>query len=226
MDKPIVISLGGSLIVPEKIDVEYLKKFREFILEYIEKGFEFLMVAGGGKTCRIYQDAARKVVDLADEDVDWIGIHVSRLNAALLVAIFRNKAHLKVLTNYKEKEKIAEPLVIAAGWKPGHSTDYDSVMFALSYGTDTVINLTDINFVYDKDPDKFPEAQPLERLTWSRYRKMAGNKWNPGKHLPFDPIASKEAERLGIKAVIINGRNLENLKNFLNGNPFERTIIS
>src|SRR3972149_3969738 len=226
MDKPLIVSLGGSLLVPEKIDVEFLKKFRELVLKHVDQRRRFLIVVGGGKTCRIYQDAAREIAKLADEDIDWIRIHVTHLNAQLVRSTLREKSHLKVLTHYDKKELIDEPVAVAAGWKPGHSTDYDAVMFARLYEADSVINLSDVPFVYDKDPDKFPDAEPFKNLSWESYRKMAGERWDPGKHLPFDPIAAKAAQEYGLKVIIMNGHDLENFENYLNGQKFAGTIIS
>lgn len=227
MEKPIVVSLGGSLIIPDGgPDFQFLKNFRELILKFVDEGAKFLIVAGGGKICRTYQEAAKQITDLADEDIDWLGIHVTHLNAHLLRSIFREKAHLKVLTHYSEKEEISEPIVIGAGWKPGHSTDYDAVAFAGLYGMGTVVNLSDIAFVYDKDPKKFPDAKPLKEIGWQNFRKIVGDAWVPGDKLPFDPIASKLASESGIKVIVMSGKNLPNFENYLQGKPFEGTVIS
>src|SRR3990167_6145435 len=144
MQQPTIISLGGSLIVPDDIDHSFLKGFRDIIIKFVGKGFKFLIVTGGGKTTRRYQEAAKKIVPLSDEDLDWIGIHSTHLNGHLIRTIFRDYAHQKVLTHYSEKEEIEEPITVGAGWKPGHSTDFDSVMFAQLYGSDTVVNLSDV----------------------------------------------------------------------------------
>ena len=226
MQEPTIISLGGSLIVPGGIDHQFLKKFRDSVLKFVARERHFIIVAGGGRTTRVYQEAARQVGTVSEEDVDWIGIHATRLNAHLLRTIFREKAHLKVLTHYNEKEPLAEPIAIAAGWKPGHSTDYDTVSFAKLYGCSSVINLSDVPFVYDKDPDKFPNARPLKKISWDAFRKIVGDVWTPGDNLPFDPIASKAAHEAGLKVVIMDGHNLQNFENFLEGKEFEGTIIS
>ena len=55
-------------------------------------------------------------------------------------------------------------------------------------------------------------------------RNIVGGKWKPGLNVPFDPIACREAERLGLKVVII-GKGIKNLKNFFNGKKFRGTII-
>jgi uridylate kinase len=227
MKEPTVISLGGSLIIPDGgIDHQFLKSFRETILKFVTKGNRFIIVAGGGKTCRKYQNAGKKIIQLTDEDVDWLGIHTTRLNAHLLRTIFREDAHPKVLTHFTEKEEVPEQIAIAAGWKPGHSTDYDAVAFAKLYGIKLVVNLTDIRFVYDRDPDKFKDAEPIKKIGWEDFRKIVGDTWIPGDKLPFDPIASKLAEEAGISVVVMDGRNLENFENFLNGADFDGTLIS
>ncbi|MEX0616451.1 MAG: UMP kinase [Candidatus Woykebacteria bacterium] len=224
---PIVISLGGSLIIPNGgVDHLFLKRFRASIISKIEEGKRFIIVAGGGAICRHYQKAAQDVGPLNPEDVDWIGVHVTHLNAHLLRTIFRDYAHLKVVTHYTEKEEFDEPLLIAAGWKPGHSTDFDAVRQAKLYEADTVINLSNIPYVYDSDPNKNEGAKPLQEISWASFRKLVGDTWDPGANHPFDPIAAKEAEKLKLRVVVMDGKNLGNFENFLSGKKFEGTVIS
>lgn len=220
-----IISLGGSLIVPDQIDHQFLKSFKDIILNLVEKGNRFLIISGGGKICRVYQAAARQITDLTDEDIDWLGIHVTHLNAHLLRTIFRGHAHTKVLTHYDEKIDIQEPIVIGAGWKPGHSTDFDAVSFAQLYGAKRVVNLSDIAFVYDQDPNQFPDATPLKNISWGQFRKMIGDVWAPGRNSPFDPIASKLAQEAGIEVVVMNGNDLSNFQNYIENKDFQGTTI-
>lgn len=224
--KQTVVSLGGSLIVPENIDTIFLKKFHETIVGHLENGARFFIITGGGKTARHYQQAANEITTLTRDDLDWLGIHTTRLNAHLIRTIFRDDAHKVIITNPKVKETITEKIAVAAGWRPGWSTDYISVQIAKNYGADTVVNLSNIDFVYTKDPKKFPDAKRIKEISWVDFRKIVGDTWDPGLSMPFDPIASKLAHKNGIKVVIINGRNLANFNNFLNGKPFAGTIIS
>jgi len=220
----IVISLGGSLIVPSEVDVDFLKKFKQMILKSI-KSKRFIIICGGGKTCRKYQDAAGKVTELTHEDLDWLGIHATRLNAHLMRTIFREYAYPRIIKNPDEKIDLNKPLLIAAGYEPGCSTDYDAICLAKNFGVKTLINLTDMDYVYDKDPDKYKNAKPFKKMKWSEYRKISGSVWNPGLSLPFDPVAAKEAQKNNLKVAIMNGRNIANLENFLNGKKFEGTVI-
>ncbi|MCX6814123.1 MAG: UMP kinase [Candidatus Aenigmarchaeota archaeon] len=222
----VIISLGGSIIIPEEIDVQFLKKFRSLILRQVKKGQRFIIIVGGGKTCRKYQNAAKEITKPTHKDLDWIGIHTTRLNAHLLRTIFREIAHPAVIRHYNEKIRTRKNVIIAAGWKPGHSTDYDATMWAKNFKSQTVLNLSNIDYVYTGDPKKEKSAKPIEKISWKDFRKLVGNKWDPGLNSPFDPVASGKAQKLGIKVVIMNGRNLKNLENFLNGKKFSGTVIS
>lgn len=222
----IVISLGGSLIAPEEIDITFLKTFHKTIVSHLDKKKRFFIITGGGKTARKYQQAAREITDLTRDDLDWLGIHSTRLNAHLIRTIFRDHAHPRIINHPRLKESVVEPVVVAAGWRPGWSTDFIAAKIASSYGAKTIINLSDISYVYDKDPNKFQDARPVKAITWTDFRKIVGDKWDPGLSLPFDPIASKFAHREGIRVIVMNGRDLENFNSFLKGKSFEGTIIS
>ncbi|MDO8740049.1 MAG: UMP kinase [Candidatus Woesearchaeota archaeon] len=223
--KTTVVSLGGSLIVPDSIDVGFLKNFRALVLGFIKKNNKIIIVCGGGNVNKKYNTAAKQITDIDDDDLDWLGIACTKLNAELVRCIFSDHAYEKVVNNPTEKIKTNKRIIVASGWEPGHSSDYDSVLLAKNFGSKTIINLTNIDYVYDKDPTKFPDAKPIKEMTWKDYRKIVGDKWTPRLNAPFDPIASKEAERLGIKVMIANGKNLDNLKNILDEKEFIGTLI-
>ena len=86
--------------------------------------------------------------------------------------------------------------------------------------------MTNIDRVYTKDPKKYPDAKPINTISWKEYRDIAGDTWTPGLNLPFDPIASKLAESLGLTVKILNGKDLQNLGHALDGKPFVGTTIS
>jgi len=226
----IVISVGGSLIVPNGgIDTEFLIKFNKFIRAKLaqNKNRQFFLIIGGGSTTRHYQDAARGVIGskLTRDDLDWLGIHATRLNAHLIRTIFRDLAHPYILKHYEIIRKVEEPIVVGSGWKPGWSTDFCAIMACQDYDVKTVINLSNINQICNKDPNKFNDAKPINKISWKELRKLVGNEWDPGMHTPFDPIAAKKAQSLGVKAVIINGNDFENLNQALDGKKFVGTVI-
>lgn len=226
----IVISLGGSLIVPNGgIDVAFLTKFNDFIRKQLaaHKGRQFFIVSGGGATSRHYIDAGREVVghELTHDDLDWLGIHTTKLNAHLIRTIFRDIAHPYVLKHYEIIRKVTEPVVVASGWKPGWSTDFCAVMICEDYNVKVIVNMSNIDMAYDSDPKTNPTAKPIKKINWREFRKIVGNKWIPGMNMPFDPIASKKAEELGLKVVILKGDNFENFEHYFKGRNFVGTTI-
>lgn len=228
-EPPIVISVGGSLIVPGfGINTDFLIKLNKLIRSEVALGKRFLLIAGGGKLCRHYQEAGTAVIgSLTKEDLDWLGIHVTHLNGHLLRTIFQDIANPRVIQHYDRKlEDWTEPIAIGAGWKPGWSTDYDAVILARDHGAKIIINMSNIDFVYDKDPAKFKEAKPLKTITWDAMEELVGNKWTPGYNAPFDPIATKLAKSLGLTVAIANGNDMKNIKKIIDGEAFKGTVIS
>ncbi|HEX9503184.1 MAG TPA: UMP kinase [Patescibacteria group bacterium] len=206
-----IISLGGSLIVPEEIDVGFLENFKKLLMARSRKGDFFVLAPGGGRTARKYAIAAKTLGNLNRNDLDWLGIFSIKLNSLLLSSVFKNQKNVKVM-NMEEA-------------RPGRSSDYDSVIFAKRYKAKYIINLTNIDYVYDKNPRDHKDAKPMNNISWKDFRKIIGNKWDPGLNLPFDPVASKFAESLKLQVIVMNGNSLNNLQNFLSDKPYNGTVI-
>ncbi|MCX6721489.1 MAG: UMP kinase [Candidatus Staskawiczbacteria bacterium] len=219
----IIISLGGSLVAPNEIDLGFLKNFKHTLQKYIGSR-KFFIFVGGGKICRVYQKALLEF-GAKNTDRDWIGIDISRLNAQIVKQMFNGNVYPKVITDPNIKVKTNKDVVVGAGWKPGWSTDYCAVLIAKNHNVKTIINLTNIDYVYDKNPNEFPDAKPLKEVDWKSFEHIVGDKWTPGLSMPFDPRASKLAARLKLKVIMINGKNLERLEDFLNNKPFIGTTI-
>ncbi len=224
-----VLSLGGSLVVPNGgIDTQFLKAFNSFIRKQVsEKKRRFFIVVGGGTTAGEYSNAGKEILgyDITKEDQDWLGIHATRLNAQLVRTLFKDIADPRVIKHYEIILKIEKPIAIAAGWKPGWSTDYDAVILCQDYNLKNVINLSNIDKVYDKDPKQFKDAKPIDSISWKEYRAIVGDTWTPRMNVPFDPIAAKLGEELNISVKFLNGKNLENLEQALDDKPFVGTTI-
>jgi uridylate kinase len=222
----VVLSLGGSIIVPERIDTAFLKEFRKIILDFIKKGNRVAIVAGGGHTCRLYNKAAAEInPDVSQEDLDWMGIKATKLNAELIRAIFAEHAYEEVIDDPTQPIKTDKPIIVGSGWKPGCSSDMDTVLLAVNLGMGTAVNLSNIEYVYDKDPNKHKGAKKIENMSWNQMQEIVGDEWIPGANLPFDPVATKEAAKAKLKVVIMRGTDLGNLKNFLEGKEFKGTTI-
>lgn len=224
--KKIIISLGGSIVVPEKIDIALVRNYKILIEGYVKKGYQFILVVGGGRTARLYQESARKIGTLTRDDLDWLGIHATRINAHFLRTIFKKHAYPNVVTNPEKREGATKGIIVASGWKPGWSTDYVSVKLAKTYNVKTMLNVSNIDYVYSMDPKKNKNAKKLKTMSWHELRKIVGSTWEPGANLPFDPIASKLAEKLGMTVKIVNGKRLSEVKKCIENKPFVGTTIS
>ncbi len=220
-----ILSVGGSLIIPNEVDVEFLKKFRALILEKVKEGNRFYIICGGGKINSRYNEAAQSIAKVSDIDLDWLGIFATRFNAQLMRIIFGGLAHEDVIIDPTKKVKTRKPIVIGSGYMPGWSSDYDAVMIAKVSGAKTVINLYNIDYAYTDDPRTNPEARPIKNINWKDFRKIVGDEWKPRMNKPFDPIASKLAEKSKIKVIIMNGRNIDNFKKCLEGGEFIGTVV-
>lgn len=221
-----VFSLGGSMIIPAGgFNVKFLKDFRKMIYGRVKKGDKYILVIGGGGTCRAYQKAIKEAVGLKDKNLDQLGIYVTQLNARFTIYLLGGMVHPDVITDPTKKVKTSKPIIVASGWKPGCSTDKDAVLLAKAYGAKEVVNVSNIDYVYTADPRKDKRAKPLPRLTWKELRKIIGNKWHPGANVPFDPSAAKLAERLGLKVSFVKGTNTAELKKALAGRPTRGTVI-
>jgi len=211
MNNRYIISLGGSLIVPDEIDIKFLKALRGLLATEARRGKRFFIAPGGGRTARKYSAAAETLGVKQTDDLDWLGIYAIRLNRLLLGFVFKKIKGIEIINAHEAR--------------PGESSDAHAVRFARQSKARVIINLSNIDYVYDKNPKKHPDAKPLKQISWLEFRKIVGNKWRPNQSWPFDPIASKHAEQLKLHVVFLNGKNLANLKNFLSGKRFKGTII-
>nr|QQK86900.1 uridylate kinase [Treponema denticola]QQK86901.1 uridylate kinase [Treponema denticola]QQK86902.1 uridylate kinase [Treponema denticola] len=227
-----VLSVGGSIVAPDKPDFDFLDKFSKTIRNWLsqDSSRKIIMVIGGGAPARDYQNAYRKVCDLRkapakNDEADWIGIMATRLNAQLVKAVFEDLCPNPVIYDPTTVDMFGGQILVAAGWKPGFSTDNDAVVLAEMFSGNLVVNLSNIAKVYTDDPKKNPEARPIDSISWKDFIKIVGTEWVPGKNTPFDPIASQRAQKAGIKVICAAGKDIENLENILNGKDFKGTVI-
>jgi uridylate kinase len=215
-----IISLGGSLIVPNEIDTSYLKKLKTLLKSQKEK---IIIVCGGGKTARNYINAAKKITNATKHQLDHLGIMATEINAQLVKTALNVKTPIQHNPNKKHK---FNKILLMKGFQPGGSSDLDTVILAKTYKTFEVINLSDTYYIHNKNPKKYKNAKPYKNLTWNEYTKIVGTKFTSGMHVPFDPVASKYAQNHNIKLIHTNGKDLNNLKKILNNEKFKGTIIN
>lgn len=216
----LIFSLGGSIINSGKIDIEFLREFKDFCVELVNSKEKLAIVIGGGFVAREYQEAMRKFNFNNKDILDKLGIRATKINAELLISVLSDLAYNKVLETPNDAIDERKEILVFSGWKSGWSTDYVSVRVSERFNVKRIFNLTNISKVYNK------EKQDIDKLNWNEYLELIENDWEPGMNTPFDPVASKAARDLGITVFVLKGTDLDNLKKAIKGKKFNGTVIS
>jgi len=211
----IVLSVGGSLINSGTIDIVFLKKLKKLIMSRPEK---FILVCGGGKPAREYMSAAKEF-GVSRYGQDEIGIAATWLNGELVRQIFNAPELIK-----KPTKKVFKKVLMVGCYKPGHSSDFDTVRWGALYNA-KIFNLSNTDYVYTADPKKNPSAKPIKKLSWKEYKKMIPAEWSSGLSTPFDPVATRFAEKHKLKVFLVNGKRLDELENAFDNKLFIGTVI-
>jgi uridylate kinase len=226
MKKVIVLSLGGSLIIPEDINVNYLKEFKKVILKN-KKKYKFVVVCGGGSIARKYISALRDI-GMNETLQSFSGISATRMNARFMNYFFNQNPErgiphtMKILKEYVKKQDII--FCGALEYKPHQTSDSTSAEIARQLKTN-FINLTDVPGLYDKNPKKFKDSKFIQKISWEDFDKMANKiKFKPGQHFVLDQSAAKRIRENKIKTYIL-GEDMKQLDNLLNGKKFKGTEI-
>ncbi|MEN6329680.1 MAG: UMP kinase [Methanobacteriaceae archaeon] len=211
----IVITLGGSVIIRDH-DPQLFQDYAE-VLKSINEEHDLFVVVGGGKTARDYIGIARGV-GASEAVCDDVGIDVTRLNARLLCVAMGDNAYPRIPENFHQALEFATSgkIVVMGGTEPAHSTDAVGSILAEFVGADLLINATSVDGLYDKDPKKHEDAKLYLEVTPSQMMDcLAGNEVKAGTYEFLDHTAIQIIKRSGIKTVILNGENPENIKKAL-----------
>jgi len=226
MVRKIVISIGGSILVPNDIDEDYAKELAKFANE-LHKKYKLCIVTGGGKTARKYIEIARNN-GASDVHSDNLGIDASRLNARLLASIIGENTIPEPPKDFYSalRELNSGKIVVMGGTHPGHSTDAVSALLAEYINANLLINATDVDGIYDKDPQKYKDAKLLKRISIEKLVDMVKSySLGAGKYELIDILAAKIIQRSRIKTIFLNGKNIQNMLNAIEGKKFTGTVI-
>ena len=223
----VVISLGGSVLVPGEEDARFLRDLIG-LLRDVSRRVRLFAVTGGGRVSRYYIETGR-ALGVPERRLDELGIGITRMNARLLGAALKGLANREPATSYAEAARLARrhPVVLMAGTRPGHTTDRVSASLARFVGAGRIVNATSVDGVYTADPRRDPDARRLDRITFEELVRLTGEGHRAaGPNMVFDPVAARILARDRIPLSVVRGRDLRALEAAVLGRPFEGTLVS
>ncbi len=223
--RKIVLSLGGSQIIPNNVNVSYLKKFKKIIKKHSKK-YKFIVVCGGGSIARKYISALKKN-KINQKLQSLAGIGATRMNARFMNYFFnidpkKGIPHThNTLKKYVKKQNII--FCGALEYKPNQTSDSTAAELAKTFKAE-FINITNIKGLYNKNPKKYKNAKFIPKITWKKFDKMANkSKFKPGQHFVLDQTASKIILKNKITTYITG--SLKQIDNLLSDKKFNGTTI-
>ena len=208
----VVISIGGSILYPNDFDYRLALEIKKIL----KKKDKYKIVAGGGKLAR---DLIFQLNFLNEEDKHRIGIMATNINAFVLSKIL----NFKFLDINPKLIGLKNFNTVSGGYKPGWSTDVDAAIIAKYWKADLFLNMTNVKYVYDKDPRKYKDAKPFKEISFDELIKIQGHKYSPGMHYVLDPRAVKILKKSKTRTYIFSG--IENLRKIIEGKEFIGTKV-
>jgi uridylate kinase len=221
----IVFSIGGSILAPDGIDSEYVKKIAEMFYNLSENHM-IAAVVGGGRPARRAIEAAR-MRGASWAECDHIGVLATRENAKSLVSALDGKSNLEIPESIHDAAGFfGDKILVMGGTEPGHSTDAVAALLGDWVGADLFINASNVDAVYDRNPKKFPDAKPLKKITIDDLISLlSGEGSNAGEYPLLDSVALSSLRRSHLKTLFLDGRNIKNIESALSGGPFKGTTV-
>lgn len=225
--KTIVLSLGGSLIIPDKINIKFLEKFKKIIRKHY-KTHRFVVVCGGGVIARKYISALKEE-NKSEKEISLSGIRATRMNALFMMQFFGKEANgtlpkdmLEVKSNLKKNNVI---FCGALRYADDETSDGTAAKLAHFLKTD-FINLTNVKGLFTSNPLTNKNAKFIPHESWKDFEKRALKlKFKAGQHFVLDQQAAIIIRKFKIKTYII-GKELINLDKIIKNKKFAGTLIS
>lgn len=220
----VVIKITGKVFDEKSTDV--LLGISQLVVEKVDEGYRFVLVAGGGRKARDYIELGRKL-GLSEGVLDVIGIEVSRVNALLLASLIGSRAYLPVPRSIDEFVGAwsSGKVVVVGGMQPGQSTNAVTAVLAELINADLVVNATDVEGIYDSNPKLNPRAKLLGEVDTKTLEAMLSARELAGVYELFDRVALNVIERSRIPLVFLSVYSIENIRRAIEGRDFVGTKV-
>jgi uridylate kinase len=218
-----VVSIGGSVVLSEEADAHFLTKLTS-LLKKISNEYKLFVIVGGGNIARRYIQLGREL-GFDEDTLDLIGIDVTRVNARIITNLL-GVSNKEIPHTTNEAMKLDFPIVVMGGTDPKHSTDTVGAELASKTHAVRFVNATNVDGIYDKDPNKYKDAKQLKEVSIDQLITQYGTKWGAaGKNIFMDEPALEIIKRAKVTTSIVNGKRLDQLEKALSGQPFDGTKI-
>jgi uridylate kinase len=220
----IALSLGGSLLTGKgdevSIDYQTYLRYAEVVKQLHREGHRLIVVCGGGKPARYFIDVAKKL-DASREIQDMLGVKCTHINALLFLAALGEYADQSRIYQRASELKYApiDKILVGGGYRPGSSTDYRTAILAGKMKADLIINATDVDGVYTRNPKKYPKAEKIDELSYLKLEEIIkeNTRQSPGEYGLFDQKGIKKAKKDEIPIIIIDGSDPDEIKRAVDG---------
>ena len=219
----VVINMGGSILASPTPNVGLIREFAKMLISLKGEGHDIKVVVGGGKLAREYISRAKELGagwKLSDE----IGISATRMNAMLLYSALGEHASEEIPDSV-ESACESDKIPVMGGIKPGQTTDAVAAELSVRCSADLLLIGTNVDGVYDSDPNKNPDAKKIDTMDTSRLLEIVGKARTPGMKAVIDPVAASTIHENRTKTIVVDGRRLENIENVIRGGEHGGTVI-
>ncbi len=225
MDR-VVVSIGGSVLIPEKDDAKYIRALAEMLKE-VAKKVQIMVVCGGGKISRYYSETGRELGG-STYQLDELGIGITRVNAGLLSIALGPFGISRIPLTPEECASLSSPgkIVVMGGTEPGHTTDAVAAMIAQISEADRIVNASNVDAVYSADPRIDPNAKRFKDMTIDELKSVVYSDHDAGKSSVFDPLGVQLAKSSHIDILMVDGRDLSELRSAILGKEIKGTFVN
>lgn len=181
----VLLKLSGGILAGEKgfgIDSGVLNRLADEIVEVYNMGLEIGIVVGGGNILRGTQSDSLGIDRIT---ADYMGMLATILNALALQSVIEARGVQTRVMSALTVSQVAEPyirrrairhlekgrIVIFAGGtgNPMFSTDSAAALRASEINADVILKGTRVDGVYTSDPEKYPDAKKIEKMTYQDF---------------------------------------------------------
>lgn len=224
--KTLVISLGGSLIVPKEMDITFLHKFKQVLRKHY-KHYKFVVVCGGGVIARKYISALKSEGKSARELAE-AGIRATRMNAHFMTQFFGEEANETLPLNMKQvKNSLRKNDLVLCGalrYAPHSTSDGTAAQIAHFLKADAFINMTNVAGLYSANPKTHKNARFISRISWKEFETLALKmKFKAGQSFVLDQNAAVMIHKNKIPTFILGSEKA--LDSVLQNKKFKGTLI-